>query len=48
MTDRDDHDHEPTVFDHADDPVVADPIGPEIALVAVQGFAQLARVTERD
>ena len=44
-----DHDHDQAaILDRADEPVVADAIGPEFALVAVQRLAELARVTDRD
>ena len=42
------HDHQPPILDHADDSVGADAIGPEVALVAVQGLAELAWVADRD
>jgi hypothetical protein len=38
MADRDDHDHQAALFDHADDPIVPYAIRPQIALVTAQGL----------
>ena len=48
IADGDDHYNQPPILDHADDPVVADAIRPEMPFVAVQGFPELAWVTTRN
>jgi len=48
MADRDDDHDEALLLDQTDDPVAADAIRPEIPFLALQRFAELARIARTD